>query len=205
MVRNVRLNSARIKRDRPLLATPPFLCLRAIATKIALGLALAAAILQVPPLAFAQPKEPGGRRIVTTTRLVSKFSDLEEQLTRAIQHKDEARLSKLVSEDFEQWTPAPPGDPVPREEWMHNVLTASTLQSFQIRQMAVHTAGDTAVVSFVQTERAICTGRDCSGSSFVVDLWQQDKDAAQLLVRYESKLSGPTALAPDSPKPTGKE
>ena len=110
-----------------------------------------------------------------------------------------------MSEDFELWTPAPPGDPVPREDWIHIVLTAFTLQSFQIRQMAVRTVGDTAVVSFVQTERAICTGRDCSGSSFVVDLWQQDKDAAQLLVRYQSKLSGPMALGPYSPKPTGKE
>ncbi len=173
---------------------------------MALGLALAAALLQVPSPAFAQPKEPGGRRIVTTTRQVSKFSDLEEQLTRAIQHKDEVRLGKLVSEDFELWTPAPPGDPVPREDWIHIVLTALTLQSFQIRQMAVRTVGDTAVVSFVQTERAICTGRDCSGSSFVVDLWQQQgKDAAQLLVRYQSKLSGPMALGPNSPKPTGKE
>lgn len=166
---------------------------------------VAAMLLQASPRAEAQPKGPGGRRIVTTTRLVAKFSDLEEQLNRAIQRKDQARLSKLLSEDFEQWTPAPPGDPLPREEWMSAALTASSVQAFQIRQMAVHTVGDSAVVNFVQTERAVCGARDCSTSSFVVDLWRQDRNSAQLLVRYQSKLPGPVASDTNPPRPSGKE
>src|SRR5690242_19967977 len=110
-------------------------------------------LLQGSPQADAQPKGPGGRRIVTTTRLVAKFSDLEEQLNLAIQRKDKTRLGKLLSEDFEQWTPAPPGDPVPRDEWTSAVLSMSSVQAFQIRHMAVHLIGDSAVVNFVETER----------------------------------------------------
>jgi len=151
---------------------------------------------------LGQALESGGRRIVTTTRLVAQFSDLEQQLIRAAQHKDEAALNKLLSEDFEQWSPDPPGDPVPREEWMHNALTAVITQSFQLRQMAVRMVGDTAVVSFVLSQKAACEGRDCSGDSFIVDLWQLHKDAPQLLVRYASNIK----RVPQLPrKPTGKE
>lgn len=170
--------------------------------RTAISLALFAVLLQVPSFALGQALESGGRRIVTTTRLVARYSDLERQLTNAMQHKDEAALGRLLAEDFEQWTPAPPGDPLPREEWMHNALTAVTIQSFQLRQMAVRMVGETAVVSFVQSQRAVCNGRDCSGDSFIVDLWQQHKDAPQLLVRYASDIKRLPQLPP---KPTGKE
>ena len=174
--------------------------------RTAISLALFAVLLQVPSFAVGQEREPDARRIVTTTRLVARFSDLEQQLTNAMQHKDEAALNKLLSEEFEQWTPAPPGDPLPREEWMHNVLTAFTIQSFQLRQMAVRMVGDTAVVSFVLSQQAVCDGQDCGGNSFIVDLWQQHNGAQQLLVRYDSRMPGLQHQPPQSPqKPTGKE
>ncbi len=167
-----------------------------------ISLALFAALLQVPSFALGQAREPAGRRIVTTTRLVARFSELEQQLTNAMRHKDEAELSKLLSEDFEQWTPAPPGDPLPREDWIHNALTAFTIQSFQLRQMAVRMVGETAVVSFVLSQKAVCDGRECGGDSFIVDLWQEHKNAPQLLVRYASDIK---TLPQSPPKPTGKE
>ena len=160
------------------------------------------ALLQIPSLVSGHRLQSGGRRIVSTTRLVARYSDLEGQLTSAVRHKDEAALGRLLAEDFEQWSPDPPGDPVPREEWLNNVLTAFTLQSAQHRLMAVRTVGETAVVSFVQSQRAVCAGRNCNGDFFIVDLWQQHKDAPQLLVRY---ASGIKTLPRLPPKPTGKE
>ncbi len=170
--------------------------------KTAISIALFVGLLQIPSFAAGQTPEVGGHRIVTTTRLVARFSDLEQQLLNAARHKDKAALSKLLSEDFEQWTPLPPGDPLPREEWMHNALTAFTIQSFQLRQMAVRMVGDTAVVSFVLSLKAVCDGRNCGGDSFIVDLWQERKNASQLLVRYASSIRRLPRLPQ---KPTGKE
>lgn len=124
-----------------------------------------------------------------------------------MQRKDEAALSKLLSPDFEQWTPAPPGDPIPREEWLHDVLTAFTLESFRLSQIAVRTLDKSELVSFVLSRKAVCGGRDCGGIVFVVDLWQEQRDGtAQLLVRYESLYQGRLQRHPQPPPgPTGKE
>jgi hypothetical protein len=166
--------------------------------------ALFAVCFQIPFLAAGQVSELRGPRIGTTTRLVAQFSGLEQRLNRAIQHSDEATLNKLLAEEFEQWTPIPPSEPMPREEWLHNVLTAFALHSFQLQQVAVRMVGETAVVSFVQTQRAVCDGRDCSGSLFIVDLWQLRKGAPRLLVRYNSQRLA--RQPPPSPRtPTGKE
>jgi hypothetical protein len=130
------------------------------------------------------------------------FSKLEQQWTNAMQQKNKAALERFLSEEFEQWTPTPPGAPLPREEWVHDILDAFTLHSFQIRQMAVRMVGETAVVSFVQHQHAECKGKDCSGESFIVDLWQQHGDAWQVVARYTS----PIQSHPKSPhpQPTGK-
>lgn len=174
--------------------------------RTAILFALIVVLLQGTPASAQPPRSVPRQRIVTTTRLVAKFSDLEERLTSAMQQKDQATLNAMLSDDFEQWTSAPPGDPTPREEWLHNVLTSFTLHSFQLRQMAVRTVDQTELVSFVRSQQAVCGGRDCDGDVFIVDLWQQHNDTPQLLVRYESlvqKLSRPLPEMP--PRPTGKE
>lgn len=155
--------------------------------------------------ASAQVAESRPGRIATTTRLVKEFSELEQNLNTAIQRRDGATLNKLLSEDFEQWTPAPPGDPVAREQWMQGALDRGfALRSFEIRQMAVQMVNETAVVSFVQACSAICNGRDCSSNAFIVDLWQRQNGNPQLLVRYRCEIS-PREAGPSAPKPTGKE
>jgi len=176
--------------------------------RTAISIALVAVFLQIASLASAQaPASAVRRRTVTATRLVVQFSDIEERLTAAMLHKDEAALSKLLSQDFEQWTPAPPGDPIPREEWLHNVLTAFTLDSFRLSQIAVRTVDKSELVSFVLSRKAVCVGRDCGGNVFVVDLWQEQRNGtAQLLVRYISLDQGRLQQPPQPPpRPTGKE
>lgn len=161
-----------------------------------------AVLLLIPSFASAQAPKPDGRRVVTTTRLVALFSDLEQQWTQAMQRRDAAPLNKFLSDEFELWTPAPPGDPVSREDWLHDTLTASHLQSFQIQQMAVRMVDDTAIVSFVQRQKADANGQDRSGDYFIVDLWTQHGDTWQVLVRYASPIKNPPQ---PSPSPTGKQ
>lgn len=151
--------------------------------------------------AFAQTA--AGGRIATTTRLVAEFSDLEARLNRAIQRKDRAVLDKLLSEDFEEWTPAPPGNPTPLDQWMDRELSAN-LRSFELRQMAVETMGDMAVVSLVESRRAVCGGRACEATSFIVDLWRMRGDGVpRLRVRYACEIPPPPSAS--SAAPTGRE
>lgn len=166
-------------------------------------LALLAILIHAPGATAEQGAAAPGPPIATTTRLVAQFSELEQKLGSAIEGRDAATLDKLLSDDFEQWTPAPPGEPIPREQWMHNALDGGfVLQSFAVRQMAVRTVDKTAVVSFVQSQSGVCNGRACSFTSFVVDLWQTRNGSPLLLVRYSSEVAPGAHRAP---KPTGRE
>ena len=81
-----------------------------------------------------------------------------------------------------------------REDWLHNALATFTLRSFRVRQMAVRMIGETAVGSFVEDQQAICGARDCSGSHFIVDLWQPHNGAVQLFVPYDSENACATSV-----------
>ncbi len=156
-------------------------------------------LVLLPVLGFAQNSAP--QRIVTTTRLVAQFSELEAQLLRAVQQHDSAALDGLLGVDFAVWTPAPSGAPIPREDWTANALRTS-IQFFRVRQMAVQMARDTAVVNFVLDERSKANGKDTSGQFFVVDLWNPKDNGWQLATRYLAKVSSQPQTAPT--KPTGK-
>jgi len=129
------------------------------------------------------------KRIITKTRLVALFSDLENQLFQAVQSKDRAGLDSILAEDFQLWTPNPPGDPVPREDWKNQSL-AENLKEFQIRQMAARSVEENVtVVSFVLTKAEEGVGKPPARDYFVVDLWQKSEDKWKLSDRYASPLS----------------
>src|SRR5450759_5744758 len=88
-------------------------------------------------------------RILTPTRFVTIFSNLENQLTDALVANNSAVAARFVTEDFSQWTPQPPGSPVPREEWLKSA--GKGLANFRIRQMSAKDLGDHVAVSFVLT------------------------------------------------------
>src|SRR5205823_11350329 len=97
----------------------------------------------------AAAQSPAGKqRIVTTTRLVAIFSDLERQLMSAVQQKDDVKTQQFLSDDFAVWTPQPPGDPIPQEDWLASEKRKQPT-SFRIHQMAVQSLGEYAAVSFV--------------------------------------------------------
>jgi uncharacterized protein DUF4440 len=159
-----------------------------------------------PCAAFPQgqvaPPRPQ-KRIVTKTRLVAVFSDLENQLFEAEQNKDHAGLDAILAEDFQLWTPTPPGDPVPRADWLSQSL-AENLRDFRIQQMAARSVEENAtVVSFVLSKTVAHAGKTSLQNYFVVDLWQKADDKWKLSDRYASQVSA-TSLRLSRPKPSGK-
>lgn len=141
-------------------------------------------------------------RIITATRQVSIFTDMERQLLTAVQKKDQTALKLLLDDDcvFEM----PDADPLPGEDWTTSVLGKDyTLKSFVVRQMSVVDLGQTALVKFDRLQRAAFKGKDDSGEFFVVDLWKKNGDTWKLANRYVSKISSVVPAQKDV-KPTGK-
>ena len=135
--------------------------------------------------------------MVTRTRLVALYSDLEIQLVTAAQKSDKARLEQMLADDFEQWSPEPPGDPIPREDWMAGYHPAS----FSLSQVAVRAFGDTEIASFVLHQKGAFTDKDASGDFFVVDVWRREGNTSRLASRYTSRLAKPSV---PSAFPSGK-
>jgi ketosteroid isomerase-like protein len=139
--------------------------------------------------------------------LVTIFSQIERDWLKAVQQKDEATLSRLLAEDFEVWTPAAPGDPIPHQEWLRQAL-AEKIDSFRIRQMAVKGLNDnTAIASFVLTESVERAGKPHTSNFFVVDVWQKknnNDESWQVTDRYLSEVKAVSAAQQGDFKPTGK-
>lgn len=131
-------------------------------------------------------------RVQTSTRLVTMFSNLENQLMDAMVAKNSAGAERMVADDFAQWTPIPPGDPTPRQDWLKT--DRSDMADFRIQQMSVKDFGDHASASFVLT----AIGR----AWFVVDIWRKSGSDWQLESRYLAP-SDPTLFRAPA-KPTGK-
>ena len=143
------------------------------------------------------------KRIVTRTRLVAIFSELENQLFQALQKKEHTSLDGLLSDDFQVWTPAPPGDPIPGDDWRNQAL-AENLKAFQIRQMAARGLDEnTVIVNFVLNKKVETGSGSATRNYFVVDLWQRSGDTWKLGDRYASPLAG-TASQPVRVRPSGK-
>jgi len=149
-----------------------------------------------------QPKLTPG--IITATKQVTLFTELERQLLQAVQKKDQAGMEAMLEDDFE--IAMPDADPLAGEDWVDSVVDKDfSLKSFFIRQMSVADQGDCAVVKYQRVQQASWKGMNSSGEFFVVDLWKKSGDTWKLVNRYVAKLR---ALPPEhkiQPKPSGKE
>lgn len=156
--------------------------------------ALVLALLILPSARTQQtpsPAAPG--QAMTMTLPMAIFSDLENQLVEAAQKKDPAALQRLIGQGCNLWTPAPPGDPMPSEDWIA-VLQRDPPRSFRMRQLAVQVFGDTNVVSFVASEGRLVKGKEQTTDHFIVDVWTRQGDTWQLAARYLSAAPrGPRA------------
>jgi ketosteroid isomerase-like protein len=155
-------------------------------------------------LAAQEPVKPSlSPRIITATRQVAIFSDLEKQLLNAIQNKDKAALSNLVAEDF--LIEMPDSDPLSVEDWTATILSKDySIKSFQVRQLSAQSQGDFAIVKFDRVQNATYKGAADDGEFFVVDLWKKNGDAWKLANRYVSKVSSVPWMPQGDVKPTGK-
>ena len=139
------------------------------------------------------PGNGGGQsRIVTTTRLVARFSELERQWLKALADHDQTALDNLMSEDFQEWNPQSP-DPLPREDWVRQRMDIAGVGT-RMQQMAVRDLGSAALVSFVLKTK--------TGSWFVVDVWGHEGDKWLVTDRYVSRVTG---VVSHPGRPSGKQ
>jgi hypothetical protein len=131
--------------------------------------------------ASAADEPPTGGRVPTVTRLVKLFIDREAALGDAIRDADAAALDDLLTDDFELRTGARAATPIPRAEWMREVLRTRR-GGDGIQGMAVHDYGTVDIVSFTMSGDA--------GAIFVVDVWRAQGDRWRLAVRYAAPAGG---------------
>ena len=142
---------------------------------------LVGALACAATLAFAQQHA----RVMTLTRTVKIFSELEIQLDDARRGHDAVALTKLLAADFEQRSATAPTAPVPRADW----LAQLSVPKAEISQMAVHEYGSVAVVSFA----------DAAHHAVVGDVWNKRDDGYALSVRYVSGASVDAQTKPENP------
>ncbi|HLY92719.1 MAG TPA: nuclear transport factor 2 family protein [Candidatus Angelobacter sp.] len=149
-------------------------------------------------------KPPLNPRIITATRQAKIFTDLEAQLLRAVQAKDQATLQNLLGDDC--MIEMPDADPLPGDDWVSSVVGKDfSLKSFTIRQLSVLDLGDSAVVKFDRVQQATYKGQPANGESFVVDVWKKSGESWKLANRYVSKVSSVPWMPKGDVKPTGKQ
>jgi len=160
-------------------------------------------ILSVGAAAQEPVKPPLSPRIITATRQVSIFTDLEKQLLKAVQAKDEAALKNLVGDDC--MIEMPDADPMSGDDWIASVLGKDyVLKSFSVRQVSALDQGDFVVIKFDRVQQATYKGAPEGGEFFVVDVWKKNGESWKLANRYVSKVSSVPWMPKGDVKPTGK-
>ena len=159
---------------------------------------LALPALLAASFSFAADEQATGGRVPTVTRLVKLFLEKEASLGAAIRNADTAALGGLLTDDFELRTGARAASPIPRADWMRELLRTRD-PGGDISRMAVHDFGAVAIASFTQGA--------AGGSVFVVDVWRGQGTEWKLAVRYASPAGSPafaipggSASEPDIPK-----
>jgi hypothetical protein len=166
--------------------------LRVLRAAVAL---LLLAFVVMPSL--AADERPAGGRVPTVTRLVALYLDLETEVNIAIRNGDGSALGNLLTDDFELRAGNRAAAPVPRAEWIREVLRTHEAGD-SIEHMAVHDYATVAVVSFTMNAKA--------GPIFVIDVWRVEGPQSRLAVRYASpagtsQFAIPGAGVPESEIP----
>ena len=146
----------------------------------------------------AADERPTGGRVPTVTRLVKLFTEREAALADAIRAGDAERTQQLLTNDFEMRTGAASGSPIPRVDWLAEMMRSRN-PGEGVSGMAVHDLNGAAIVSFTQGGG--------SNAVFVVDVWQPVANDWRLAIRYAAPagttafpIPGAGAAAPTIPK-----
>ena len=114
------------------------------------------------------------------------FAKLERGWVEAVQKKDGAAMDAILAPEFMFWTSENPENPMPRADFVQNMLTGYDIRSFRHRTMAIRAFLGVAVVSFVESEHEIVEGKNHGGDRFIIDLWEVNHEKWQLAARYVS-------------------
>ena len=148
-------------------------------------------------------KPPLSSRIKTATRQATLFNNLETQMLLAVQKKDQAALTAMLTDDFA--VEMPNADRMAGEDWVNSVMAKDfALEKFGVHQMSVIDLGNAAVAKYERLQQATQQGASENGQFFVIDLWKKNGDQWKLANRYVSRVSS-TVPAEPAPKPTGKQ
>ena len=153
-------------------------------------LAILAVFTIITHAALAQA--PG--RIQTPSRLVTVFTNLENQLWDALVRNDTASAGRMLTDDFAQWSPEPPGSPAPREQFFKP--DRKDMANFRVRQMSANDLGDHVVVNYILTS-------DLPRAFFLIDVWKKSGVDWLLASRYLSAVDA--APYRNGARPTGKD
>jgi hypothetical protein len=136
-----------------------------------------------------KPKDDSNRSAADAHSFLELFIKLEDGCTQAEQKKDKAALESCLAAEFKVISADNPDSSLPRADWMQQALTTDQIQSYNQRSMQIRAFLGVAVVSFVQTQKATCAGKDCSGNYLVVDVWEAVQNKWHIATRYVARVA----------------
>src|SRR5258708_5441350 len=128
----------------------------------------------------------GSPKIMTATRQVTQFWQIENDLVRALEKKDQAALGKMLSEDFKVWMPNQTGSAIAGEDWMKAGRENPVPTMFA--QMSAQEYPEIMLAKFLGQGKSTVHGKGVASQYFVVDVWARDGDAWQLTARFMSRI-----------------
>jgi ketosteroid isomerase-like protein len=122
--------------------------------------------------------------------------DVEEVRARAaawqvtIEARDVERAQDFLHEDYALVLVVPAAVAVEREEWLR-MLPDYVVHHYEVHEQTVHTAGDTAAVLTLATQRATVLGQDRSDRFVLSDTWIRGDDGSwRVWRRHSTPTSG---------------
>jgi hypothetical protein len=129
-------------------------------------------------------------------RLTEAMQRAERDFWDAIMHMDAEAIDRFVAPDYTLRIADIPESSLPRTMWMDNTLKRLKPEWYQLQHLAARRlSDDLAVVSLLGATKATMSGRDYSGSFYLVDLWRKRGEQWQIIARYSSPVGQPPERA----------
>jgi len=151
------------------------------------------------PAAHQDGSIEGSPKIITATKTVGLFWDMEISLAEAFAKKDTAALDKMLPEEFKVVRPNVTGSSIGREDWLAE--GKDNPKPTRITQMSVESYPDLGIVQFIGSGPATSGSKTGSKQYFVVDTWENHDGNWQLATRYMAEIAPIKMPA----RPTGKQ
>jgi len=148
--------------------------------KIALILTAVVSLLSVSLTTMAQVPQHG-TGVLTQTRYVRQFGEMENDLLKVIEKHDGAKLEQLLASTFEVRKAS--GEVIPRADWINQIKANPNPElNRAISRLIVYEIGAHAVANFNISSADKKTGL------FIVDVWAPENGTWVLRARMESEL-----------------